>query len=212
MEKNKLTNCKACGATVAKDAKICPACGAKIKKKHPIFIGIICFFALFIIVGSIGENKSPKKEENNTTSQTQTTSENTKEETSTFLVGETAELNDIYVTMLNVSESAGSTFNTPADGNVFVICEFEIENKSAKDIAISSMMSFEAYCDNYTCTYSLAALLEKENKNQLDGTVASGKKFNGIIGYEVPENWKELEIRFTPDFWSGKEIIFVSNK
>ena len=114
--------------------------------------------------------------------------------------------------MLNVSESAGSTFNTPADGNVFVICEFEIENKSAKDIAISSMMSFEAYCDNYTCTYSLAALLEKENKNQLDGTVASGKKFNGIIGYEVPENWKELEIRFTPDFWSGKEIIFVSNK
>ena len=59
---------------------------------------------------------------------------------------------------------------------------------------------------------SLTALMEKGNKNQLDGTVAAGKKFNGVIGYEVPADWKELEVRFTPDFWSGKEIIFVANK
>lgn len=54
------------------------------------------------------------------------------------------------------------------------------------------------------------ALLEKGDKNQLDGTVAPGKKMNGVIGYEVPADWKELEINFTPDFWSNKDISFVA--
>ena len=54
------------------------------------------------------------------------------------------------------------------------------------------------------------ALLEKGDKNQPDGTVAPGKKMNGVIGYEVPADWKELEIKFTPDFWSNKDISFVA--
>ena len=70
---------------------------------------------------------------------------------------------------------------------------------------------FEAYCDDYSTSQSLTALMEKESKNQLDGTVSSGKRMNGIIGYEVPQNWKTMEIRFTPDFWSSKDITFVAN-
>lgn len=127
-------------------------------------------------------------------------------------VGEAAEMNDIIVSLKDVSESHGSTFNKPADGNVFVICEFEITNNSDKEINISSMLSFEAYCDDYACTFSLSALLEKQNKNQLDGTVAPRKKFNGIVGYEVPSDWKNMEIHFTPDFWSNKDFIFVAEK
>ena len=57
----------------------------------------------------------------------------------------------------------------------------------------------------------MGALIEKGNKNQLDGAVAAGKKFNGVIGYEVPTDWKELEVRFTPDFWSGKDIVFIED-
>ena len=38
MEKTKLTTCKACGEQVAKTAKTCPHCGAKIKKSHPVTI------------------------------------------------------------------------------------------------------------------------------------------------------------------------------
>ena len=52
--------------------------------------------------------------------------------------------------------------------------------------------------------------MEKGNKNQLDGTVAPGKKFNGVIGYEVPANWEKLEVLFTPDFWSGKDITLIA--
>lgn len=216
MKNGKLKNCKVCGAEVAKSAKVCPHCGAKLKKGHPVLIGILVFFAIFAIIGSSGGDDEPKKVETSTPNQniettpTQTEQEPEVENKSAFYIGETAELKGVNVTLARVTESAGSTYNKPTDGNVFVLCEFEIANNSNKEITVSSMMSFEAYCDDYTCTFSLGALMEKGNKNQLDGTVAAGKRFNGVVGYEVPTDWQELEIVFTPDFWSGKDITFVA--
>ena len=130
----------------------------------------------------------------------------------TFSVGEKVELNDILVTLVDVTESNGSDFNKPADGNVFALCEFEIENNSNGDIAVSSIISFEAYVDSYSTNMSLSALIEKGDKNQLDGSVAAGKKMRGIVGYEIPFDWNELEINFTPSFWSSKSITFIATK
>lgn len=211
MANTKLKSCKTCGAEVAKSAKTCPHCGAKLKKGHPLLIGILAFIVLAGILGSSGGSDEPKKVETSSSAQTaQTSSSQVSAPKTSFSVGETAELNDVLVSLVNVSESTGSAYNEPTEGNIFVICEFEIANNSDKEINVSSMISFEAYCDDYACTYSLGALLEKENKNQLDGTVAPGKKFNGVIGYEVPTDWKELEVHFSPDFLSGKDIIFIA--
>lgn len=207
-----MEKCKVCGEEVAKSAKICPHCGAKLKKRHPILIGIIIFIVIVAIIGSSADDE-PKKVETSTSPQiTETTDTLTeeKEEKNVFYVGETAELKDVCVTLLGVTKSKGSTYNKPTEGNMYVLCEFEIANNSNAEIAVSSMLSFEAYCDDYTCTFSLGALMEKGNKNQLDGTVAAGKKFKGVVGYEVPVDWKELEVAYTPDFWSGKDIVFVA--
>ncbi|MBQ8807887.1 MAG: DUF5067 domain-containing protein [Clostridia bacterium] len=211
MAKNKLTNCKVCGAEIAESAKNCPSCGAKIKKKSPVLIGAIVLVVLIGIIASMGEDDKPKKVDSNTTTKVESNTKTEKEKTE-FYIGETAELKDVSVSFVEVTESNGSTYNKPTDGNVFVLCEFEIANNSNREISVSSMLSFEAYCDDYTCTYSLAALMEKGNKNQLDGTVGVGKKFKGVIGYEVSSDWKELEVRFTPDFWSGKDIVFIANR
>ena len=216
MKNSKLKNCKVCGVEVAKSAKVCPHCGAKLKKGHPIFIGILALFLLVTIICSSGDDDEPQKVESASPTQNvettlpQAEQEPKAENKSVFYIGETAELNGVSVTLASVTKSTGSTYNTPADGNVFVLCEFEIANHSDKEITVSSIMSFEAYCDDYTCTFSLGALMEKGNKNQLDGTVAAGKKFNGIIGYEVHTDWQELEIVFTPDFWSGKDMTFIA--
>lgn len=235
MENSKLTNCKACGAQVAKTAKTCPHCGAKVKRGHPVLIGILAVIILFTVIGAVGGSNEPKKVETpeqskstniiSTKAPEQTTAkapeqpiaktpEQTiapkKDEKTAFLVGETAELGDVQVTLKGVTESTGSAYNKPGAGNVFVLCEFDIANNSNGEIAVSSMMSFDAYCDDYACTFSLSALMEKGSKNQLDGTVAAGKKFSGVVGYEVPADWQELEINFTPDVWSGKNITFIA--
>ena len=44
---------------------------------------------------------------------------------------------------------------------------------------------------------------------QLDGTVAAGKKMKGQVGYEVPKDWKELEVHVTPDYWGGDTLTFM---
>ena len=212
---NKMTNCKVCGAEVAKSATTCPKCGAKLKKKHPILGILIFLIGIGIIIGALGGNNQPKKVGTTNSPSSSTTSTKTVEPTqaptqSRFEVGDKVELNDVVVTLVGVTESNGSSYNKPSEGNVFVLCEFEIENNSSKEIAISTMMSFKAYCDDYATNFSFSALMEKGNKNQLDGSIDAGKKFNGVVGYEVPADWKELEIQFTPDFWSGKDIKFVA--
>ena len=211
---NKLTNCKTCGAEIAKNAPYCPQCGAKNKRSHPILIGALIFFVVVILVGACSGGSSgdvkPVEQAANKAETAAVTTAPTVAPQNSFGVGESAELKDIVVTLVDVQESDGSQFNRPADGNVFVLCEFEIENNSQNEIAVSSLMSFTAYCDDYSCNISLSATIENENKSQLDGQVAAGKKMNGVIGYEVPADWEELEIRFTPNFWSGKEMTFVA--
>ena len=217
-----LIACKACGQQIAKAAKTCPHCGAKNKKGKPVLIGILVIIVLGIIIGSSGGNDEPAKVEPTqpatqaqaTDTQPQDTTpaatQEAPKEDAPFTVGETVQLNDVNATLVEVTTSKGSKYNKPTDGNVFVLCEFTIENNSDEELTVSSLMSFEAYCDDYACNYSFSALLEKENKSQLDGTIAPGKKMNGIIGYEVPKDWEELEIHFTPDVWSAKEIVFVA--
>lgn len=190
----KMTTCKACGASIAKSAATCPQCGAKQKKRHLVLGIIISIFGICMIAASLNG-----------------TVDDTGAKKQTFGVGETAELNGISVKFDSCTESNGSQFNTPDDGNVFLLCEFSIDNQSDKDIAVSSIASFNSYVDDYSTNLSISATIATD-KTQLDGAIAAGKKMTGVVGYEVPKDWKEIEIRFTPDFWSGNEIAFVANK
>ncbi len=178
----------------------------KIRK---IIIALVCFLLTVTLVAcSDTTTNEPKSVGTYVEEKTQ---EETKEEVkeSKFEVGEKVEFENIIATLVEVSESKGSTYNKPDEGNVYVLCEFEIENKSSSEITVSSVLSFDAYCDGYSLGYSLDALIDKGNKNQLDGTVAAGKKIKGVIGYEVPVNWEELEIIYTPDLF-GDGITFIA--
>lgn len=227
--KSETKKCKFCKSEIPGDAKVCPACRKKQGGgclKWGI-IAVIILFALGAAGGSLGEK--PKqvstKEEGQGNSQKQESSVQEKEETGqekeepvqeqenpvqekdTFAMGETAELNNVQVTMTNYQETAGSEWNAPGEGNIFVLVEFEIANNSDSEIAVSSMVSFEAYADDYAANLSLGALIENE-QNQLDGTIAPGKKMRGWVGYEIPAGWSNLEIHFTDNVWSNNKFKF----
>ena len=207
--------CRNCGKEIDDKAVVCPDCGVpttdekpkKKKKKHPILGTIVLIFGILLISAALGDSKEPQKV-GTATARPQATTAPVKE---TFTIGDAVELNDIVVTLVDVTENSGTAYNKPTDGKTFVVCEFNIENNSAKDIAVSTIMCFEAYFDDYTTQMNLSAMISSD-KTQLDGTVAAGKKMNGIIGYEADENWSEMEIRFTPDFWAGKDIVFSVSK
>lgn len=206
----KLVQCKECGNPIAKNAKTCPSCGAK-HKKFPLGI-VAIILVVFFVVGVVAGTSSDEPEKIGQTdiSQNPSTPSAAPDETE-FTVGEIVELNNIVVTLTDISENYGSGFITPSDGKVYVVCEFNIENNSTTDIAVSSMLSFEAYIDDYSTVIDIYATSSVDTP-QLDGVVAAGKKMKGVVGYEAPEGWETLEIRFTPDFWFGKDIIFTYSK
>ena len=218
IEMAKMVKCKTCGAEIAKTAKTCPHCGAK---QHTVALSICAVLVVLMIfscigiiatsgsgeepsqVGSIGDTPS---------SNSQGTSQSSGQSSVTdvpdvFQVGDIVSLNDVNVTLLSVTESARQQFLAPRDGNVFVLFEFDIDNQSDSEIAISSMLSFEAYFDDYAASISISAM-SASGQNQLDGSVAGGKKMTGVVGYEAPADWSEAEVRFTPNFWNGQEIVF----
>lgn len=202
----KMIKCKVCGAEIAKSAKTCPQCGAKQHQAVGVACAIIIVITIFACIGILaGGGDEPKLVTSNPAT---SSSPAPTDQPLVFGVGDVAELNDIQVSLTSVEESSGSQYNKPSDGNVFVLCEFTIENNSESEIAVSSLMSFDAYVDDFSTNLSLSALLEKGNKQQLDGSIAAGKKMAGVVGYEVSKDWSELEIRFTPSFWSGKDITF----
>lgn len=189
----------------------------KEKKKGSCLKTILIIIAVIIVLGVIGsifgeEEKPEKVGEVNTDAQTEAAPAEDEEEQTIFKQGEVAEMNDVQITLMGYEESAGSEFNTPAEGNVFVLANFEIANNSDSELAISSMMSFEAYADDYALNYSINALLEKSDSTQLDGTIAPGKKMNGWIGYEVPSDWSNMEIHFTDNVWSNNKFVFEITK
>lgn len=113
-------------------------------------------------------------------------------------------------TLLEVKESKGDSFSKPDSGKIFVLAQFLIENNTKKDLNLSSLLSFDAYCDGFTCDYSFSAIMVVDD--QLDGTVAAGKKMKGWIGYEVDKNWKEFEIQIKPDVWGSEKLTFITHK
>ena len=197
---NETKLCKHCKSEIPKGAKVCPNCR---KKQGGIGKWIVIVVVVVIIIAAMsgGGADKPKKVENastqNNTDNKADVVNDTTEDTSVkqedsekdiFGIGETAEMNDVQVTMVNYTQSSGSEYNKPADGNEFVLVEFEIANNSDSEINISSMASFEAYADDYALNYSVSALLEKAWKAILqDGSlVAPGT--NGTLKFDYTGN------------------------
>lgn len=212
--------CKHCQSEIPKKAKVCPQCrkkqGGKLKW---IIIGIVVVLIIGVAAGGgddkptkVGDNTSSSAGGNSNESQQNSVESSSEEEKETvFRKGEIAELNGVQVTLTDYKESTGSEYNKPTDGNVFLMAEFEIANNTEKELAISSALSFEAYADDYALNFSFSALMEKEG-NQLDGTIAAGKKLKGWIGWEVPADYQNVEIHFTDNVWSSDKFIFVIEK
>lgn len=131
-------------------------------------------------------------------------------------VGKTITNSDgVSFTVLSVKQSKGSGYYKPESGNVFVQLEIEIVNNSKKEVSVNAIYGFEAICDDYSVDYSFTA--DCSVNNGISTTdIKAGRKLKGWKAFEVPKNWKELIVTFTPDysFWGGGEEIevYIYNK
>lgn len=64
----RLKKCKSCGNMIAKDAKICPQCGGRVKKSHGCLLIIIFAILAVIAVRSAGNGKTSAENKPNSNS------------------------------------------------------------------------------------------------------------------------------------------------
>lgn len=234
--------CRKCGNQIDNRASVCPECGTPTgggkyakgtpkKKKHPVLVTVLVVIVVALVFAGFsggdsqddvpqkvasGNTVAPQPEQTTPVEQAETVAQTVPTtaaptQAADFTVGDSVLLDGVTVTLKSVTESSGGNHMAPADGNVFVLCDFEIENGSDSEINVSSMLSFEAYVDDYSASSSLSATLSS-SRPQLDGSVAAGKKMSGVVGYEVPQNWQTLEIRYIPNVWLDNSIIFTYSK
>ena len=215
-EKPTVKQCKHCKSEIPYDAKVCPVC--RKKQGAPGCLIVVLVVVVLVVIASFaggGESSTPQKVESTSgTSQSasQASQAQSQPEQTVFTVGDAVELNGVKTTLLSAEEYPGKQYMMPTDGNVFLVCQFEIENDSSAEINVSSMVSFNAYCDDYSVSLSITGEMLEDSWKSLDGTVAPGKKINGVIAYEIPQDWQKMEISYTPSFWSGHDVQFEINK
>lgn len=189
-----------------------------VKPKKPFYkrwwFIVIVVIIIIAAIGGGGEEDTPKVAD----SKVPETQEDKAKEVSVepsesvqefFNLGDTVETKKVKAIITSIEKSNGNQFNNPADGNEFVLIDLEIENISDSEMAVSSLLSFDAYVDDVTINESISAQIAKEGTNTLDGTVAAGKKMKGTLGYEVPTGWTQIEIHFTPDVWDDTVIKWI---
>lgn len=211
--------CKYCGSQIPANAKICPYCRKKQKGKGGLIAVIVIVILIIIIAAAASGDDEPKKvassdstSSSSVKSDSSSTKKKEKNDDTTFTVGDTADFDGVKVRLSSAIVSKGnkSKYITPDDGKYFLELIFDIENDSDEDITVSSMVSFEAYCDDMSIDedYTGEEAPEVDGLDSLDGDVASGKKMNGIMTYQVPKDFKKFEISYQPDFWGDKKVTF----
>lgn len=184
-----------------------------MKKKLNVWqIILVVIVGLGIIGAIIGGDDKEEVAEKTTEKVTEKVAEKeTEKETEKgfYDVGETADSKGLEITLTELTESEGTDYNKPTDGNIFILVKFKITNNTDKEVNISSILHFDAYIDDSATSDSLSALVDADGQS-LNGTIAANKNLEGYLGYEAPSDWQVFEIYFKSG--SRNEIIFKHTK
>lgn len=219
MAKEKATTklCKHCKTEIPAGAKVCPHCRKKQGGKLKIILIVIVVICIIGALAGGGDEDEPKKVDNQQDNKTTTTAtskgtskstESQEENTDNkaYTIGDTIDDNGLLITLVSCDEYVSENeFITPEEGNKYIKINFEIQNNSEKTENISSYVSFSAYADDYSIEQTYVDSSEKT----LDGEVASGKKMNGSIFYEIPNDTKTLQVDYISNFWTDRRTTFV---
>ncbi|HJD22584.1 MAG TPA: DUF5067 domain-containing protein [Firmicutes bacterium] len=116
----------------------------------------------------------------------------------------------ISLTGAKVYEEIAGEYLTdkPEEGKVYLVLFFDVQNVSEEDDYFN-YLNVESYVDGYSATQSLLTS-DPDGYEWLTGDVAAGKKLQGYMAWEVDPEWKELEVSYKDDLWTGnKAATFV---
>lgn len=109
--------------------------------------------------------------------------------------GERAIVDGLRMRIVDVKESRGVGTSKPADGYVFVFVEFEVENIHTLPMSFHENTNFRCYLDGFSVQPSERAAAAAPM--DFNGVLRSGEKMKAMLCFEVPANWRELQMVFS---------------
>ena len=126
--------------------------------------------------------------------------------------GETVEEQGTVTILKQYIEKTGSDAVQPAEGNVYLLLEFRIDNTTDGDMPVSTLLSFTGEVDGQQVKPSTQAVRDRDTHSTLDGTIPAGGGMVGVVGFEVPRDWKLFQVHFYPDAMKSDFISFAVQK
>ena len=168
--------------------------------------GLVVLLSAIVISGALVGcgSDTPKKVED----QNQKQEQQQESKVETFKVGDTIQTKDFKITVNKVETSEGGEFVKPKDGNEFIKVDITIENTSKEEQNISSMLMFKVVDkDGRSCNQAIV----DNQKGQLDGKVAPGRKMTGEYVVEVPKGATGLQLEFDSSLLTSGQVIVDVN-
>ena len=155
------------------------------------------------------ENQAQAKEESKAESKGEVkeeSKEEVKEEVpnNVYKVGETLETGKVKITFQSAEDyTSDNMFIEPDEGNKYIRAYFVVENTGNTDTLVSSY-DFDCYADDSAADTPLLT-----DKMLSSTTLSPGRKAEGYVYYEVPQNAQKIEIEYETSYWTQKKVIFV---
>lgn len=132
-------------------------------------------------------------------------SADSEEVSNVFYVGDVVETDNLRITFVSAEQyQEENEFLQPKDGYEYWRFEFNFENISDTDQAVSSMMDWECYADNQKVDQTWLG-----DESGLDATLSSGRTTQGSVYFEIPVDAESIELEYSISFWNSDKIIFV---
>ena len=128
-------------------------------------------------------------------------------EQETYTIGESIEMNDILLTVNEVSIIAGDEFNTPSEGYKYLSLDLTLVNNSSNPINISSLLQMfvkDSQCRNFSLDFMATSAAGASSP---DGEYAPGETIRGQVGYQVPADETQFVFSFDAGFWRTGRIL-----
>ena len=178
MSNNKMTTCKTCGKEMAKNAKVCPHCGAKNKKPiftRPWFIAIVVIIIIIAAITS-GGKKNSKTTVSGKPDSTNSSAENSTSESTTASIEYTSYTVDDLMAQLN--DNALKASDAHKGEYVRITGKLGTIDSSGKYI---SLLPVQCYIKNDE-TKAKVAELSKDSMVTLTGKITD---VGEVLGYSL---------------------------
>jgi hypothetical protein len=140
----------------------------------------------------VEESEPLQTEEKAESQQGETEKSSEPEEIKVYNIGDLVEIGDVTIIVNGVRTTEKDEWNDQVEeGYIYLLVDLSIENKGNNDAYIDTFMNFRLVDKdgrNYKSVYA-----EKARGN-VDGTLNSGRKIAGELGYAIPEDVYEFEI------------------